>query len=360
MSDIFLSYANDDHDRVERVVQALEHRGWSVFWDRHVTPGQKWEEVLETHLANARCVVVLWSARSVDSPWVNFEAGVAKHRRVLVPARLDAEVKIPAMFTALQAPAKVLDASGSLGPGFEALTGSISALLSKRKLFLQIAAGVFLLLLAFGLGAAKVARESASARSARASAEAAERAAREILAATGSLGLKHVGQGKYSTAENDRLGLHLRTATTIKFIGTNASSLTQNFREDFEVFFSRPKTSMEVLLGKPGSDFYREMTEMTMRKDWDPKSAPFKSNEDLVQFSRQRLEDLTHDLGKVQFRYFNTQYRATIILIDDRYCYLTLRLPPDESASPRLEFEDGYAANCKAHFDKLWGMATPM
>jgi hypothetical protein len=353
MSDIFVSYAAEDYDRILPVVSALERRGWSVFWDRHLTPGQRWDDVLEAELATARCVVVLWSARSIESQWVQFEAGVAKHRRVLIPARLE-EVQIPPMFSSIQA-TRVLEPSGALSPDLDSLISSVAKKLSKCKLVLQIAAVVLLLLIAVGSGVAIVARESASARSARESAQAAEKAAREVLSSTSRLGLKHVGQGKYSDGENERLSNHIRTATTIKFLGTNASSLSQQFREDFAVFFARPGVSMEVLFGKPGSDFYREMTLMTMKK---PSAGPFKSNEDLVQFSRERFEDLTKDTTKIQFKYFNTQYRATIILIDDKYCYLTLRLPPAESESPRLEFDGGYATSCKAHFDKLWEMAS--
>ena len=34
MSDIFISYASEDRDRVKSLARALEQEGWSVWWDR--------------------------------------------------------------------------------------------------------------------------------------------------------------------------------------------------------------------------------------------------------------------------------------------------------------------------------------
>ena len=89
MSDIFLSYAREDLPRVKPVVDALEKRGWSVWWDRTIRPGQIFERVIEAALANARCLVVLWSRDSVQSNWVRKEAAEGERREILIPALLD-------------------------------------------------------------------------------------------------------------------------------------------------------------------------------------------------------------------------------------------------------------------------------
>jgi hypothetical protein len=64
VSDIFLSYAREDLPRVKPVVEALVARGWSVWWDRTIKPGQIFERVIEAALDEARCVIVLWSRDS--------------------------------------------------------------------------------------------------------------------------------------------------------------------------------------------------------------------------------------------------------------------------------------------------------
>jgi hypothetical protein len=46
MSDIFISYASEDLPRIRPLVDALERRGWSVFWDRTIPAGKTWREVI--------------------------------------------------------------------------------------------------------------------------------------------------------------------------------------------------------------------------------------------------------------------------------------------------------------------------
>jgi TolB-like protein len=102
MSDIFLSYATEDHPRTRVLVQALEARGWSVWWDRTIPPGQTWDSVIERALDAARCVVVLWSKVSVTSEWVRNEAEEASRRKILVPVLID-DVLVPLSFRRIQA-----------------------------------------------------------------------------------------------------------------------------------------------------------------------------------------------------------------------------------------------------------------
>jgi len=74
VSDIFLSYAREDLERVKRIVAACEAKGWSVFWDRTIPAGKTWREIIGKALDEASCVVVAWSRTSVNSRWVQEEA----------------------------------------------------------------------------------------------------------------------------------------------------------------------------------------------------------------------------------------------------------------------------------------------
>jgi hypothetical protein len=89
VSDIFLSYAREDLPRVKPVVDALAARGWSVWWDRTIQPGQVFARVIQAVLDEARCVIVLWSRDSVESDWVQSEADEGQRRGVLIPVLLD-------------------------------------------------------------------------------------------------------------------------------------------------------------------------------------------------------------------------------------------------------------------------------
>jgi len=103
MSDIFLSYASEDRARVLPLVQALEHHGWSVWWDRTIPPGKTFDQVIEEALEGSRCVVVAWSHASATSHWVRTEAEDGRQRACLVPVLLDIEVRIPLAFRLIQA-----------------------------------------------------------------------------------------------------------------------------------------------------------------------------------------------------------------------------------------------------------------
>jgi formylglycine-generating enzyme required for sulfatase activity/phenylpyruvate tautomerase PptA (4-oxalocrotonate tautomerase family) len=102
VSDIFISYASADRSRVMPLVDELQRRGWSVWWDRTIRPGKTWDQVIEAALTEARCVIVLWSRDSVQSDWVRTEADEARHRGILVPALID-DVVIPLAFRRMQA-----------------------------------------------------------------------------------------------------------------------------------------------------------------------------------------------------------------------------------------------------------------
>jgi TIR domain len=102
MSDIFVSYTNQDRHRAELLVRTLEGHGWSVFWDRTIPIGKTWRDTIGMELNNARCVIVLWSKTSIESGWVQEEADDAKSRGVLVPVLIE-KVLPPIGFRSIQA-----------------------------------------------------------------------------------------------------------------------------------------------------------------------------------------------------------------------------------------------------------------
>jgi len=96
MSHIFLSYAAEDRDRVRPLVDLLGDVA-TVWWDQSIRPGENWEDAVERAVAEAACVVVVWTSDSVKSGWVKSEAGDARDRGILVPVQLD-EVALPLAF----------------------------------------------------------------------------------------------------------------------------------------------------------------------------------------------------------------------------------------------------------------------
>jgi len=132
MSDIFVSYANADMERVKPLVELLEKQGWSVWWDRIIPLGKTFDQFIEEALDAAKCVVVVWSRNSVNSDWVKAEATEGLKRRVLVPILID-EVKIPLEFRRIQA-AQLTDwPETSTHPEINRLFESIRAIVGESK-----------------------------------------------------------------------------------------------------------------------------------------------------------------------------------------------------------------------------------
>lgn len=128
VSDIFISYATADRARIKPLVDALEQRGRTVWWDRTILAGKVWEREIEAALTESRCVIVAWSEASVRSEWVWTEADEGKRRGVLVPVLLD-PVPIPLAFRKIQA-ANLTGWCGELQhPEFEELSRAVTSLI---------------------------------------------------------------------------------------------------------------------------------------------------------------------------------------------------------------------------------------
>jgi hypothetical protein len=125
VSDIFLSYANEDRQRVLSFARGLEAAGWTVFWDRTIPAGKTWRQVIGREVKDCRCMIVVWTQHSVDSNWVQDEAEEGKRREILVPVMFD-DVTPPFGFGHIQA-ADLTGWNGSTdAPAFKRLIEDIS------------------------------------------------------------------------------------------------------------------------------------------------------------------------------------------------------------------------------------------
>ena len=61
MADVFISYARRNVDRVAVIADALNHGGYSLWWDRRMLVGDDFALRIEQELNAAECVVVAWS-----------------------------------------------------------------------------------------------------------------------------------------------------------------------------------------------------------------------------------------------------------------------------------------------------------
>lgn len=89
MASVFLSYDRDDRRRASAVAAALVDAGHQVWWDQQISGGSEYSRDIERALAQADVVIVLWSARSIESAWVRDEAADGRDRHKLIPVTID-------------------------------------------------------------------------------------------------------------------------------------------------------------------------------------------------------------------------------------------------------------------------------
>ncbi len=128
LADIFISYSRTDKPLVAPIVAALEAKGWSIWWDMDLAPGEEFDDVTAAALESARSVIVVWTPTSVASRWVRGEARVGADRGVLMPVRFQ-DAKLPIDVRAIHT--TDLDDWGGdpQSPSFQALHQSLVAML---------------------------------------------------------------------------------------------------------------------------------------------------------------------------------------------------------------------------------------
>lgn len=89
--DVFISYSSKDSAAAQAICHCLEQndiRCWIA--PRNITPGAEYGDLIDEAIKQAKVVVVLFSERSVASPWVNGEMNIAfEEQKTIIPFRLD-------------------------------------------------------------------------------------------------------------------------------------------------------------------------------------------------------------------------------------------------------------------------------
>ena len=101
MHDVFVSYAREDKNTVQTLIETLQESGMSVWWDSEIHTGTRFDAMIDDALRDSRSVLVVWSDHSVDSDWVKMEAQFGLAREILLPIRIS-DVELPQPFHRIQ------------------------------------------------------------------------------------------------------------------------------------------------------------------------------------------------------------------------------------------------------------------
>lgn len=90
MADIFISYKSERRAAARHLAETLKRHGYSVWFDHVLVKGTDYSLQIQTEIAAAKAVVVLWCTKSVVSGPVLAEADYAKEKCKLVPTMIEA------------------------------------------------------------------------------------------------------------------------------------------------------------------------------------------------------------------------------------------------------------------------------
>ena len=141
MSEIFVSYAHTQQRAARQLTSALSALGWTAWWDWNIGVSKEWRTELDSQLDAAACIVVLWSADSMQSEFVLYEARAAQSAQKLIQVLLE-PLQPPAEFASFQAVNLVGWPNGEpFHAGFDRLRAAIRDLLSRRAPRMETSTG---------------------------------------------------------------------------------------------------------------------------------------------------------------------------------------------------------------------------
>ncbi|MEW8338493.1 MAG: SUMF1/EgtB/PvdO family nonheme iron enzyme [Candidatus Thiodiazotropha taylori] len=128
MSDIFISYKREEQDKARQLAAALEKQGWSVWWDPKLRAGERFDDVIQQALTDARCVISLLSPPALQSTYVMNETRYALRRNKLIPVVIES-VELPFDLEGVHSPSLINWEGDESSGDYNNLLGDIAAIL---------------------------------------------------------------------------------------------------------------------------------------------------------------------------------------------------------------------------------------
>jgi adenylate cyclase len=129
MSDVFISYARSTEPQARQIGEALRTLGYGVWRDDEIPAHRAYADVIRERLAEAKAVVVVWSAEAAGSEWVRSEAERARGDHKLVQLTVDG-AELPMPFDQTQCADMNGWAGDSAHPGWRKVADSVAALIN--------------------------------------------------------------------------------------------------------------------------------------------------------------------------------------------------------------------------------------
>ncbi len=102
MADVFISYKQDERERMRPLAEGLRALGVDVWFDERLQPDRAFTEEIQEVMGACRAQLVCWSPAAVKSEWVRGEAEMGRQRGVLIAVMVE-QCELPPPFNMLHA-----------------------------------------------------------------------------------------------------------------------------------------------------------------------------------------------------------------------------------------------------------------
>lgn len=89
MGEVFISYKQEERERMRPVAEGLRALGVDAWFDERLQPDRSFTEEIQEVMNGCRAQIVCWSPAAAASEWVRGEAEVARQRGVLVAVMVE-------------------------------------------------------------------------------------------------------------------------------------------------------------------------------------------------------------------------------------------------------------------------------
>ena len=89
MSEVFISYKQEERETMLPIAQKLRSLGVSVWFDAELQPGRSFSQEIMHHIEACKAQIVCWSPAAIASEWVRGEADIGRQRGVLIAVLIE-------------------------------------------------------------------------------------------------------------------------------------------------------------------------------------------------------------------------------------------------------------------------------
>jgi hypothetical protein len=161
------------------------------------------------------------------------------------------------------------------------------------------------------------------------------------------------------------LNKKIKSGTDIKIMVISGDNLIKGLKNEMVYALAEKRSEIKLLIGTPGSEFIQDVENAESRSRKGQISAEIRK---VVRYRDEYIAEAKSKaggkmIGNFEIRFFNTELRSLITIVDNKWAWITPHFPPARALQSMsfevVEKNEGLLIKaCVNHFDTIWNSAT--